>query len=92
MPAPPNRFAPVGTICAREKEKRSAVDRSRITCYKIGMEKTITFKTPMTIRELHNLICEILPGADIQEDNNGQIMIYTGLREADAGKLENFLD
>ena len=56
------------------------------------MDKTITFKTPMTIRELHNLICEILPLADLQEDNNGQIMIYTGLREADEGKLETFLD
>ena len=75
-----------------KKEKRSAVDRSRITCYKIGMEKTITFKTPMTIRELRKLMNEILPLADLQEDNNGQIMIYTGLREADEGKLETFLD
>lgn len=37
MPAPPNRFAPVGMICAREEKKRSAVDALAITCYKIRM-------------------------------------------------------
>lgn len=68
------------------------VDGKAITCYNESMEKTITFKAPTTISELRKLMNEILPLADLQEDNNGQIMIYTGLREADAGKLENFLD
>ena len=68
------------------------VDGLEITCYNERMEKTITFKAPTTIRELRKLMNEILPLADLQEDNNGQIMIYTGLREADEGKLETFLD
>ena len=84
--------APLAHYLQEYSDPIAVLDRDQNTCYMIGMEKTITFKTPMTIRELRNLICEIMPGADIQEDYSGQIMIYTGLREADAGKLENFFD
>ena len=41
MPAPPNRFAPVGMIYAREKEKRSVLDALAITCYKIRMQHPV---------------------------------------------------
>lgn len=35
----------------------------------------------MTFSELDALICEILPNASMGEDEEGQLIIYTNLRE-----------
>ena len=40
----------------------------------------------MTFDELFQKICEALPGASFGEDNDGQIVIYTNLREVGAGE------
>lgn len=37
---------------------------------------------------LEALLKPILPYGVIEEDNEGQLIIYTGLREADNGELE----
>jgi len=37
----------------------------------------------MTFNELYAAILEVLPNAEIGEDNEGQVVIYTGLREVD---------
>jgi hypothetical protein len=41
--------------------------------------------------ELYHAILAILPGAEIGEDNDGQLVIYTGLRESGPdGELEEY--
>ena len=40
-----------------------------------------------TFCELMNWIGEALPNATIGEDNEGQLVIYTDLRETDGGQL-----
>jgi hypothetical protein len=37
----------------------------------------------MTYDELYKAVLVILPGATIEEDNDGQLMIYTGLKEVE---------
>ena len=46
VPTRPNRLGKAGMICAREKEKRSIVDRYQIACYRSGMPKKTTRKIP----------------------------------------------
>jgi hypothetical protein len=38
--------------------------------------------------DLEAALRTILPYAQIEEDNDGQLIIYTGLRETDGGELE----
>lgn len=49
-------------------------------------------QSPKTMGELLDSILPILPNAQIEEDNDGQLIIYTGLVEvnADTGHLAPF--
>ena len=51
-----------------------------------------TRKTEMkTFDELYQAILAILPDAQFDEDNDGQIIVYTNLRETDEeGNLQEF--
>jgi hypothetical protein len=44
----------------------------------------------MTPGELEARISEIIPTAAFEEDNEGQILIYTGLTVGEAGELGDF--
>ena len=44
----------------------------------------------MTFDELETAIWKILPSAQFEEDNYGQIIIYTDLEEKPSGNLETF--
>lgn len=44
----------------------------------------------MTFDELVAAILSVIPDAVFEEDNEGQLIIYTGLRETDGGGLEAF--
>ena len=44
----------------------------------------------MTFDELSRAILAILPNASIDEDLDGQIVIYTNKREASGGMLEEY--
>lgn len=44
----------------------------------------------MTYNELMRAILKILPEAQLDEDLDGQIVIYSGLEEKPNGKLEKF--
>lgn len=44
----------------------------------------------MTFDELEEALEEIIPGFSIGEDNHGQLIIYTNLRQNDDGELEDF--
>ncbi len=44
----------------------------------------------MTFYELEEKIGDILPGIQLEEDNDGQILIYTGLEQDARGKLRQF--
>jgi hypothetical protein len=46
--------------------------------------------TPETRAALELAITRILPGAEFDEDNDGQIVIYTALVENDLGELEPY--
>jgi len=47
----------------------------------------------MNIEELEEALEEILPaGFQIETDNRGQLIIYTGLRQDDDGELVDFDD
>lgn len=39
----------------------------------------------MTFDDLMRKVLAILPDAQLEEDNDGQIVIYTGMRERDNG-------
>jgi len=47
-------------------------------------------KTPKTYAELVRLISAILPDASFDEDLEGQLIIYTNLRETQDGNLAQF--
>jgi hypothetical protein len=51
------------------------------------MEET---KQPKTANDLYKSILAILPCAQFEEDNYGQIIIYTDLIETNDGTLEDF--
>lgn len=42
---------------------------------------------PKTLSELEVMIEELFPGASVETDNQGQIVIYTGLIESSDGSL-----
>lgn len=44
----------------------------------------------MNISELEQRISAIIPGAAFETDNEGQLLIYTGLIENEAGELVDF--
>ena len=44
----------------------------------------------MTIKELERRIGEIIPSAAFETDNEGQVLIYTGLIESEDGQLLPF--
>ena len=44
----------------------------------------------MTLEELEEALEEILPSYQIETDNEGQIIIYSGLTESDDGELVPF--
>jgi len=44
----------------------------------------------MTFSQLEAALGEILPGVQLEEDNYGQIVIYTGLEQDVRGKLRVF--
>lgn len=45
----------------------------------------------MNIEELEEALDEVLPGGfQIETDNNGQIIVYTGLKQDDDGELVPF--
>ena len=44
----------------------------------------------MTLEELEEALEELLPSYQIETDNDGQIIIYTGLTESDDGELVPF--
>ncbi len=47
----------------------------------------------MNIEELEEALEEVLPnGFQIETDNHGQLIIYTGLRQDDDGELVDFVD
>lgn len=47
----------------------------------------------MNIEELEEALEDVLPnGFQIETDNHGQIIIYTGLRQDDDGELVDFVD
>lgn len=46
--------------------------------------------SPKTLSELMSLIHTVFPQAYFGEDNEGQIVIYTDLREGDDGELVKF--
>jgi hypothetical protein len=41
----------------------------------------------MNLEELEEALTEIMPGFEIGTDNNGQIVIYTGMTEDEDGEL-----
>ena len=45
---------------------------------------------PKTFQELMEAVMKILPGAEICEDTDGQIVIYSDLEEKPNGRLEKF--
>jgi hypothetical protein len=47
---------------------------------------------PETFDDFMGRMLAAFPGAQIEEDNDGQLVIYTNLREVRAGKLEVFDD
>jgi hypothetical protein len=42
----------------------------------------------MTLEDLLAHLLPILPEAEVCEDNDGQIVIYTGVRQTEDGRLE----
>jgi hypothetical protein len=44
-----------------------------------------------TLDSLMSAVLQIIPGAIFEEDNHGQIVIYTDLQEVATGKLESFV-
>ena len=44
----------------------------------------------MNLSELDQRISEIIPSAAFEKDNYGQVLIYTGLVENEAGQLVDF--
>lgn len=44
----------------------------------------------MKFDELMSKILEIMPNATLDEDNHGQIIVYTDLEETPDGHIENF--
>jgi len=47
---------------------------------------------PKTMDELMRAILNVLPHATFEEDNDGQVIIYTGLQETKDGLVEFDLD
>lgn len=45
----------------------------------------------MTLDELEDAIRTIIPSAQFEEDDDGQIIIYTDLEERPNGNLEEFI-
>ncbi len=45
----------------------------------------------MTFIELMDIVGKYFPGAEVLEDNDGQLVIYTNLEEKPNGNLEEFV-
>lgn len=45
----------------------------------------------MTYRELYEKLTEILPQARMEVDSEGQIVLYTNLKEGESDQLEDFV-
>lgn len=45
-------------------------------------------RVPMTLEELLALLLPILPNLIVDEETDGEILIYTGFRKTDDGRLE----
>jgi hypothetical protein len=43
----------------------------------------------MILEELEEALAELIPGAVIEEDDDGQLVVYTGLRHSENGELES---
>ena len=46
----------------------------------------------MTFDELYNRVVSMLPGASVETDNQGQIVIYTSLTANENGTVRNMTD
>lgn len=44
-----------------------------------------------TIHDLWALVGSIFPNAVLGEDNEGQLVVYTGLKEDEDGYIQNFV-
>lgn len=44
----------------------------------------------MIYKEMHKKVLELFPDAEIEEDNDGQIIIYTGMMVAPENKIVPF--
>jgi hypothetical protein len=78
-------------IPAREKKKRSPLDRSLICCYNRRMNTTdlALALNANTIDQLEAALRNLGLRVQIDIDSDGQIMICTGLRIADDGNTIN---
>jgi hypothetical protein len=79
----------MGSLITRSTRGLDSSSQSRLAPGGQGFffEKRPIGKTPMTVEQLISLLAPILPNLLLDEERDGEVIVYTGFREDPSGTL-----